>query len=77
VLQGLQGPIEVDGEEWNLIMPPPAAALNDEYVAAILTYVRRSWGNESPPIDPETGKRVREQTQGRTEPWTVKELLNP
>jgi len=44
--RGLTGPIKVKGEEWNLVMPPNAATLQtDEKIAAVLTYVRNSWGN--------------------------------
>ncbi|NQW99430.1 cytochrome c [bacterium] len=50
-LRGLQGPIRVKGQEYN--MPGGMAALayqNDEQIAAVLTYVRNSFGNSAPPI---------------------------
>jgi mono/diheme cytochrome c family protein len=31
---------------------PPLAALPDDQLAAILTYVRHAWGNAAPPIAP-------------------------
>lgn len=49
--RGLMGPIEVKGQEWNLIMAPNAPMLQtDEKIAAVLTYIRNSWGNEAPAV---------------------------
>jgi mono/diheme cytochrome c family protein len=73
-LQGLTGPVEVDGEEWNLEMPPLETALPDEQVAAALTYVRRSWGNEADPVEPAAVAAVRAETRERRRPWTADEL---
>ncbi len=44
VLNGLSGPITVNGTEWISVMPP-MSQLNDDEVANILTYVYGSWGN--------------------------------
>jgi glucose/arabinose dehydrogenase/mono/diheme cytochrome c family protein len=53
---------------------PSLRALDDETIAAILTYVRRSWGHASPPISPAQVRIVRGQTSGRDDPWTDAEL---
>jgi mono/diheme cytochrome c family protein len=45
-LAGLNGRIEVKGQEWNLSMAPMGAALSDADLAAVLTYIRGSWGNQ-------------------------------
>ena len=45
VLNGLTGPIEVNGQNYNGMMPAMGHA-KDEEIADILTYVRSSWGNE-------------------------------
>ncbi len=46
--RGLQGPITVKGEEWNGVMAPMGPALgSDENLAAVLTFIRNSWGNEA------------------------------
>lgn len=74
-LQGLTGPVEVAGEEWNLEMPSLESALPDDQVAAILTYVRRSWGNEADPIEAASVAAVRAETTTRARPWTAEELL--
>jgi len=45
VLNGLTGPIEVNGQRYNGVMPP-MGHLKDDQIADILSYVRQSWGNE-------------------------------
>lgn len=49
VLNGLTGPIEVKGETYNNVMAPHNF-LSDEDIAAVLTFVRNSFGNTSGPI---------------------------
>ena len=44
VLNGLTGPVTVNGRTYNSVMPP-MSQLNDDEIAQILTYVRNSWGN--------------------------------
>ena len=58
VLQGLSGPVVVNGVEYNGVMPPPVG-LDDAKVADILTYVRASWGNQGPPVTGATVASVR------------------
>jgi nitrite reductase (NO-forming) len=45
VLNGLTGPIQVNGKNYNSVMPP-MSQLNDDELANILTYVTNSWGNK-------------------------------
>jgi len=44
ILHGLQGPVTVNGTDYNSIMPP-MNQLTDDEVANISTYVLNSWGN--------------------------------
>ena len=44
ILHGLQGPVTVNGKEYNSIMPP-MNQLTDDEVAQLSTYVLNSWGN--------------------------------
>ncbi len=76
VLQGLEGPIDVHGETWDDLMPGFAVdpRLPDPAIAALLTYVRLSWGNTGAPVLVETVTKVREATVERREPWTAAEL---
>lgn len=76
VLHGIEGPIEVHGETWDDLMPGFAAdpRLPDDAIAALLTYIRRSWGNTADPVPPELVTGVRAQTSERVDPWTAPEL---
>ena len=46
VVLGLTGPITVNDQQFNAVMPP-MGHLDNEEVAAILTYVTNTWGNEA------------------------------
>ncbi|MEC9475530.1 MAG: c-type cytochrome [Planctomycetota bacterium] len=76
VLDGLTGPVEVDGEIWDITMPGhrESPLLDDEGIAALLTWSRRQWGHTADPIDPKTVTELRRLTSGRTLPWTVETL---
>ena len=68
--------ILLNGKEGAIgLMPPIGFTLDDEQIAAVLTYVRREWGQAGAPVDPATVKAVRASTTGRTRPWTDDELL--
>lgn len=73
VLAGLGGPIEVAGQKFNSMMPPPAG-LDDEKIAQILTYVRSSFGNKAGAVDKAKVAEVRAALAGRATPWTADEL---
>lgn len=77
-----QGPGEIparillNGKEGTIgLMPPIGAAFNDEQVAAVLTFIRRAWGQAGTPVDAATVRAVRAATADRTRPWTDRELL--
>jgi mono/diheme cytochrome c family protein len=74
VLNGVRGPITVNGEGFNLEMPN-LATLSDDQIAGALTFVRRSWDNDGSPIEPETVAKIRKETHARAEQWTERELL--
>ena len=76
VLHGIEGPIEVHGEIWDDLMPGFAAdpRLPDTAIAALLTYIRRSWGNTADPVSPELVTATRERIGDRIDPWTAQEL---
>jgi mono/diheme cytochrome c family protein len=73
-LAGLAGPVEVKGQQWNLSMPAMGAALPDDDLAAVLSYIRQSWGNKASAITPEQVKAVRAAVGNRTQPWTADQL---
>ena len=49
--------------------------LKDDELAAVLTFVRNTWGNEGSVIDPETVAKVRAETSDRSVFWKPDELL--
>ena len=59
-LRGLQGPINVSGKAYTTPVPMPAQAQQtDEQIAAVLTYVRNSFGNSAPAVTPAQVKAQR------------------
>jgi mono/diheme cytochrome c family protein len=76
VLNGLGGPITVKGKEFGQAqMLPWRDALKDEEISAVLTFVRNSWGNKAPAVDPALVKQIRAQTTDQGGAWTAAELL--
>lgn len=61
VLNGLSGPITVNGQAFNSVMPP-MSQLNDDEVANILTYVRNDWGNHGDVVTAAAVAKVRAST---------------
>ena len=76
VLHGLAGPIEVNGEAWNGVMPGHATlpGFDDATAAGLLTYLNRAWGHAGRAVDPPFIARVRRETEGRAQLWTAPEL---
>ncbi|RFC44609.1 MAG: beta-propeller fold [Verrucomicrobia bacterium] len=80
LLHGLAGPIKVGGQSWNLEMPPLGAALSDEQIAGVLTFIRREWEHNGSPIAPATVAKIRQEYAARVKSWTeeeLKELMAP
>ena len=48
VLNGIEGPLSVEGHDFNNVMPS-FDFLSDSEIAAVLTYVRSNWGNDTLP----------------------------
>ena len=67
--------ILLNGKEGSIgLMPPVGQIFTDEQIAAVLTYVRREWGQRGDPVDAATVGAVRAATKDRTRPWTDGEL---
>jgi len=80
ILKGLWGPIEVNGQTYdpNKGVPPMtgfAGLLSDDEVAAVIAYIRTSFGNNAPFVTPEKVGAVREATKDRLHFYMVDELL--
>lgn len=76
VLHGMQGPITVKGQTFSGIMPQygTGIAMTDAEVAAVLTYVRQSWGNSASAITAEQVAAERAATRSASGPVTAEEL---
>lgn len=75
-MRGLIGPITVEGKEYN--MPGGMVALNyqdDEQIAAVLTYIRNSFGNKASAVKPEMVAALRGEV-GKPQ-LTAAELVKP
>ena len=81
VLNGMYGKMTFQGKQYGDVaagqaaMTPLGQMLKDEEVAAVLTYVRQSWGNNLPPVTAAQVKKVRDANKGRTAMYTPEEIL--
>ena len=74
-LAGLAGPINVAGKDWNMNMAAMGAALPDEDLAAVLTYIRSSWGNKASAVAADDVKQVRAKMPAGMQPMTHDMLM--
>jgi len=64
-----------NGKEGSIgLMPPLGATMSADDLAAVITYVRRSWGNTGNPVVAAEVNETRQAYAHRTIPWTEKEL---
>lgn len=72
--------IQKEGTEYMMAMAPLGAALDDEKLAAVMTYVRGSFGNKGTPVTAADAKKYREQWKDVKAPVTrarIAELIAP
>jgi mono/diheme cytochrome c family protein len=70
---GITARIVLHGKEGQAMMPP-LGSLTDAEVAAVLTFIRRSFGHALSPVDDALVREVRGASLGRQRPWTEAEL---
>jgi hypothetical protein len=63
----------MDGQRYDETMIPMGAN-PDEWIAAVGSYVRNSWGNRAPFVSAADVARVRAASAGRNTSWTVEEI---
>ena len=73
LLHGLTGPI--DGQTYVGQMMVPMKQESDDWIADVLTEVRKSWGNTGDAITPAEVAKVRAETGGVKDPYTMEKLL--
>lgn len=81
VLDGMHGTIEVKGKRYSSPPLPPMTGfrqiLNDQEIAAVLTYVRNSWSNRAKPINVEQVAKMRAIDRGPDASfWSVVDLMS-
>lgn len=69
LLKGINGPIIVAGNTYNGRMPTFGDTLNDNEIAAIVSFIRSSWGNNAGAVSAETVRTQRQRWRERDEPW--------
>ena len=78
VLDAVQGPIQVKGATYDNTMTPWRDTLNDEQIAAVITYARtqKEWKHTASAVTPEEVAAIRAKTKARAAagPWHVDEL---
>ena len=81
VVYGLNGPLKVKGLDYGAAAMPTMGKvagsgfnLNDEKIAAVLTYIRHEWGNDFKAITTEQVTAIRTK-EGDRKPYTQEELL--
>lgn len=78
VLQGVAGPINVNGKPFTTpapMMPPQGAALSDAQIADVLTFVRAEYGAKASAVTADMVKAIREAEKAHAAMWSEAELL--
>ena len=83
ILHGMTGPVSVNGKlykepEIQPMMPglKDNQELSDKDMAALLTYIRNSWGNDATEVNDSTVNAVRKRSMDRTDPYTQEALMS-
>ncbi|MDH3371804.1 MAG: c-type cytochrome [Gammaproteobacteria bacterium] len=66
--------ILLHGKEGSIGLMPPVAGFTDEQIAAVITYIRGSFGNIADPVPTVAAKEYRQAYVHRDSPWTDEEL---
>ncbi|NJB72151.1 putative membrane-bound dehydrogenase-like protein [Saonia flava] len=78
LLYGMEGTVTVNGKKYDIpeILPsmPSFSTLQNEEIAAIITYIRNSWGHTASEVSSRTVGGIRFRTQGKITPWKESEL---
>lgn len=77
ILHGIQGPLTVDGTQYNGMMPHFGDKLSDDEITALANYLRSSFGNAAPSTDAAHVATIRKAGATRLAPWNGDEDLRP
>ena len=80
ILQGIEGPITVNGTHYDLKLAMPGLKHNtdisDKEIASIIAFVNNAFSKSGEGVSPEKVKEIRKKLEGRTEMLTEDEVLN-
>lgn len=76
VLHGINGDITVKGEKFHNVMPTFKGQFQSADIAAVVTYVRRTFGKTSDTVTTELVDQVKVQTKDQSTPWTGDAQIN-
>ena len=76
-LLGLNGPITINGQQMSFPtgMAAMGAVLSDADLAAVLTYIRSSWGNKAAEVTADDIKAIRASMKTKMPPLTYEQLM--
>ena len=75
----LDGVVDLSDEhQWTMQMPATREdpIMDDERLAALVTFLRNNWTHDASPLTPERAAEVRQATESRDAPWTKDDLEN-
>jgi mono/diheme cytochrome c family protein len=75
LLHGVAGPLTVESGSYDGQMPPWSTALTDEKIAAVITYIRGSWGNKGGPISVADVTAARAKFAAQADTFTQAQLM--
>lgn len=73
LLHGLSGPLQVGGTSYSGVMPA-FGQLQDGELAAVLSYLRASWGNNASPVTVDDIATARKASEYQSGAWTEERL---
>ena len=77
LINGLNGPIEVNGSTYNGNMPafgPGGLNLKPKDIAGVMTYIRQEWGNAASEVPESALVAYMDLYSGRSTPWQAPDL---
>jgi len=77
ILDGVMGQMQVGNMVYTGVMPPWKTFMNDQEIAAMLTYIRTAWENDASEVTADEVRLVREHTSDQRQAWTTTELSDP
>lgn len=75
ISKGLMGSISVKDTSYNGVMPAFSASLSADELAALITYLRQSWGNNASSISAERVQQSMEKYSSQNSPWSGESQL--